>query len=106
NVAEQEGRSGATLFVFTVTLSAASTVPVTVEFDTANGTAAAGVDYVAQSGTLTFAPGETSKTIGIVVKGDRTREADESFFVNLTDVVGALVLDDQGKGTILNDDRW
>jgi probable HAF family extracellular repeat protein len=103
DVAVLEGRFGTKVFVFTVTLSAPATVPVTVHFATANGTATAGSDYTAQSGTLTFAPGQTSKTISIVVKGDRVREANETFFVNLSDVVGALLLDGQGQGTILND---
>jgi probable HAF family extracellular repeat protein len=104
DVALLEGRSGTKVFVFTVTLSAPANVPVTVNFATANGTATAGSDYNAQSGTLTFAPGQTSKTISIVVKGDRVREANETFFVNLSDVVGALLLDGQGQGTIRNDD--
>jgi hypothetical protein len=93
------------VFVFTLTLSAPADGPVTVNYATANGTATAGSDYVAQSGTVTFAAGETSKTISIVVNGDRKREANETFFVNLSDVVGALLQDNQGVGTILNDDR-
>jgi hypothetical protein len=104
DVTTTEGRSGTTLFVFTVSLSWATADPVTVYFATANGTAAAGSDYQAQSGTLTFAPGETTKTITVVVNGDKTREADESFFVNLSGVVGGTILDGQGLGTILNDD--
>jgi hypothetical protein len=103
DVARTEGNSGTTLFVFTVTLSAASDVPVNVNFATANGTAKA-EDYNAVSGTLTFAPGETTKTISIVVKGDRKRESNETFFVNLSSAVGAFILDNRGVGTILNDD--
>jgi probable HAF family extracellular repeat protein len=106
NVSRVEGHSGTTLFVFTVTLSAASSVPVTVNFATANGTATAGSDYNAQSGTVTFAPGQTSKTISIVVRGDRRIESNETFFVNLSGAVGALIVDGQGLGTILDDDRW
>ena len=105
DVSRKEGNSGTTLFVFTVTLSAASDVPVTVNFATANGTAKAGEDYDARSGTLTFAPGETSKTITIVVRGDKKNEADETFFVNLSGAIGALILDGRGVGTILDDDR-
>jgi probable HAF family extracellular repeat protein len=104
DVAIVEGNSGTRVFVFTVTLSAPSDVAVNVAFSTVNGTAKAGEDYNAQSGTLTFAPGQTSKTISIVVRGDRKREANETFFVNLTNPVGAMLLDGQGKGTILNDD--
>jgi hypothetical protein len=107
DVTAREGRSGTTLFVFTVSLSDPSDQAVTVHFSTADGTAISsgtGADYQAQSGTLTFAPGETTKTITIVVNGDRTKEADETFFVNLSDAVGATVLDGQGLGTIQNDD--
>jgi hypothetical protein len=91
---------------FTVTLSAAYDVPVTVRFATADGTATgASNDYAAASGTLTFAPGETTKTITIAVKGDRKKEADETFFVNLAGATNALIEDGQGIGTILDDDR-
>jgi hypothetical protein len=104
DVSMQEGRFGTRVFVFTVTLSAPSNAPVTVNFATANGTAKAGQDYNAQSGSLTFAPGQTTKTISIVVTGDRNREANETFFVNLSNVAGAQLMDGQGLGTILNDD--
>ena len=76
----------------------------TVDFATSNGSAAAGSDYTAQSGTVTFAPGETSKTISIAVQGDRRREGNETFFVNLSDAQGASIVDGLGLGTILNDD--
>ena len=100
-----EGRNGSTTFTFTVTLSVPSATPVTVNYSTANGTATAGEDYTAESGTLTFAPGETTKTVTIRVKGDRRQEADETFFVNLFGVSSnAQLLDAQGIGTILNDD--
>jgi probable HAF family extracellular repeat protein len=99
-----EGQSGTRLFVFSVSLSSSSSAPVTVNFTTANGTAKASEDYNATSGALTFAPGETTKTITVVVKGDRKREADETFFLNLTGAVGAVIQDGQGKGTIRNDD--
>jgi hypothetical protein len=104
DVTRLEGRSGTTLFVFTVTLSAPSDAPVTVNFATANGTAKAGEDYVAASGSLTFAPGETTRTITIQVKGDKKRESNESFFVNLSGPTGAFLLDAQGLGVIQNDD--
>jgi probable HAF family extracellular repeat protein len=105
DVARKEGNGGTTLFVFTVTLSAVYDAAVTVNFATANGTATAGEDYDARSGTLTFAPGETTKTITIVVKGDKKQEADESFYVNLSGAFGALILDGQGLGSVLDDDR-
>ena len=104
DVALKENNSGTTLFVFTVTLSAASDVPVTLNFATAEGTARASEDFDARSGTLTFAPGETTKTITIVVRGDKKKEGDETFFVNLS-AFDALVVDGTGLGQILDDDR-
>jgi hypothetical protein len=105
NVSLQEGANRKTkLFSFTVTLSAPATEKVTVNFATANGTATAGSDYVAKSGTVTFLPGETTKTVTISVKGDKTTEPDETFFVNLSSASGATIADSQGLGTILNDD--
>jgi aryl-phospho-beta-D-glucosidase BglC (GH1 family) len=89
---------------FTVTLSAASTAPVTVTYATANGTATAGSDYVAKSGTLTFAAGETSKTITVVAIGDSAVEANEGFRVVLSNPSGAKIADGTGVGTITNDD--
>jgi chitinase len=89
---------------FTVTLSAASTSAVTVNFATADGTATAGSDYVAQSGSLSFAPGETQKTIQIAAIGDSVVEADEGFTVVLSKPVGATIADGTGAGTIVNDD--
>ena len=89
---------------FTVSLSTASTSPVTVNFATANGTALAGSDYVAQSGTLTFAPGETQKTIQVATIGDSAVEANEGFSVVLSNPAGATIADATGAGTIVNDD--
>ena len=89
---------------FTVTLSAASATPVTVSYATANGTATAGSDYVAKSGTLTFAAGETQKTIQVTAIGDAVVEANEGFTVVLTNPVGATLADGTGAGTVTNDD--
>jgi Calx-beta domain/FG-GAP-like repeat len=104
DVVRKEGRSGKTLFVFTVTLSAAYDVPVTVAYATADGTAKAGEDYVAKAGTLTFTPGQTTKRIAVRVQGDRKNEVDETFFVNLSGATNAMLMDGTGLGTILNDD--
>ncbi|MFM8634477.1 MAG: S8 family serine peptidase, partial [Planctomycetia bacterium] len=79
-----EGDSGTTQLTFTVTLSAASAGTVTVNYATANGTATSGSDYVAQSGPLSFAPGETSKTILVDVIGDTTYEPNETFSIALS----------------------
>ncbi|HSI00225.1 MAG TPA: Calx-beta domain-containing protein, partial [Reyranella sp.] len=89
---------------FTVTLSAAATAPVTVNFATANGTALAGSDYVATSGTLTFAAGETSKTITVNAIGDAVVEPNEGFTVVLSNPAGATLADATGAATIVNDD--
>src|SRR6185503_11310676 len=99
-----EGNAGPVSAVFNVTLSAAYTSPVTVAFATANGTATAGTDYVATSGTLTFAVGETVKTVTVAVSGDVKVEDGETFFVNLSSPTNATILDGQGLGTITDDD--
>ena len=99
-----EGNSGTVNAVFTVSLSAPTTVPVTVNYATANGTATAGSDYQSQSGTLTFAPGEISKTVTVAVNGDRLGEGDERFTVGLTSASNATISDGLGEGTILDDE--
>lgn len=99
-----EGNGGTTLATFTVTLSAASPDAITVAYATADGTATAGGDYLARSGLLTFAPGETSKTITVPVTGDRVAEPDETFVVNLSGATNAAVADGQGVATILDDE--
>ncbi|QLE58891.1 S-layer family protein [Nostoc sp. TCL26-01] len=104
NITVTEGNTGTTNATFTVTLSAASTSAVTVNYATANGTATAGSDYTATTGTLTFNPGDTSKTLTVAVTGDTTVEANETFFVNLSNATNATISDNQGIGTITNDD--
>jgi Calx-beta domain-containing protein/FG-GAP repeat protein len=106
DVTRSEGQKGqTTLFSFTVTLSAAYDQPVTMSFRTVNGTAKSSEDYIAKTGTLTFAPGETTKTITIEVKGDTKKEADETFYLDLFGLSSnALFTKNRGIGTILNDD--
>lgn len=105
DVTVTEGNSGSANAVFTVTLSAASGQTVTVQYATADGTATAGTDYTATSGTLTFLPGETSKTISVPVLGDPTVEADEAFTVTLSSPTGGATLAQaQATGTIPNTD--
>ncbi|MBL8107785.1 MAG: hypothetical protein JNJ72_19615, partial [Anaerolineales bacterium] len=101
---QAEGNAGTTAFTFAVTLSPASTGPVTVKYATANGTAVAGSDYATASGTLTFAVGQTAKTVTVNVLGNTVVEPNETFFVNLSGATGATILDGQGQGTIVNDD--
>ena len=77
-----------------------------MSFRAADGTATTSdSDYLARTGTLTFAPGETTKTITIDVKGDSKKEADEYFYLDLFGNSGnALFTKNRGVGTILNDD--
>src|SRR5205823_2075147 len=101
NVTWTEGNSGTTSYTFMVTLSAASGQAVTVQYATADNTATlADADYQAASGTLSFSPGQTSKTITVLVNGDRLVESDESFFVNLMNPFHATLGTAQGIGTI------
>ena len=75
---------------------------MTVAYATADGTATAGSDYTAASGTLTFAPGATTQTIAVTVLGDLLDEANETFTVNLSSPVNAVIAAAQGIGTIVD----
>ena len=99
-----EGDVGAASLSFLVTLSTPVSWPVTVDYATANGTATAVSDYEAASGTLTFVPGETQKTVVVTVFGDAAVEPDEAFWLNLSDPAGAPVQTAQAAGTIVDDD--
>ena len=102
-----EGKQGqATLFTFTVTQPAAYDQAVTMSYRTVDGTATTSdSDYVAKTGTLTFAPGETTKTITIVVNGDSKKEANETFYLDLFgNSSNSLFTKNRGLGAILNDD--
>jgi hypothetical protein len=100
-----EGQAGTTNAQFTVSLSASSSSTVTVTYATADGTATAGSDYVAASGTLTFPAGTTRQTVVVAVKGDKTQESDETFGVSLGGASHATIADGQDLGTIVNDDK-
>ena len=89
---------------FEVTLSAAASEPVTVDWSTADGTATAGEDYVASSGTLTFAAGDMAQTIEVTVLDDAHDEGEETFTLRLSDAVGAELADAEATGTIANSD--
>jgi hypothetical protein len=105
DVSLTEGQRGLKRRVFTVSLSSASNLPVTVAFATADGTAtASGDDYEPRTGRLRFAPGQTRRSIVIFVNGDRSLESDETFFVNLTRPRNATLADSQGTATIRNDE--
>jgi probable HAF family extracellular repeat protein len=105
SVTRREGNSGTTSFVFTVSLSPAPGAAVSVQYATANGSAKAGEDYEPRSGTLAWAAGQTSRTITVPVTGDRKRESQEVFYVNLSGAAGVVVTTSQGTGVIQNDDR-
>ena len=79
---------------------------MTISFQTVNGTATTGDgDYIAKTGTLTFAPGETAKTITIEIKTDSKKEGNEVFYLDLFGLSSnALFTKNRGIGTILNDD--
>ena len=100
-----EGDAGTTSFTFTVSLSAASASNVTFNIATADNVAIAPGDYTANSLTAqSITDGNTTYSFTVLVNGDTTVEPNETFFVNVTNVVGATVVDDQGQGTIVNDD--
>lgn len=100
-----EGNSGFNDFAFTVRLNAPAGFPVSVHYNTVDGTALVGPDYVAHPLTLlTFAPGETEKTVVVQVKGDTLNEPNETFRVRLSKPTSAILGDGTGVGTILNDD--
>lgn len=99
-----EGNAGTVNAVFTVTLSAASGQTVQVNHATADGTATQPSDYTNTSGTSTFTPGQTTQTVTVPVVGEIVPEANETFFVNLSGATNATIADNQGVGTITNDD--
>ena len=99
-----EGDAGSTNAVFTVSLSAVSGEVVSVSYATADGSATAGSDYVATSGTVTFPPGTTSQPVSVPVLGDFAFEPNETFAVNLSSPLNGRIADGQGVGTIIDDD--
>ncbi|MFN8524593.1 MAG: Calx-beta domain-containing protein [Chloroflexota bacterium] len=99
---------GSTNATFTVSLSTPNSRTVTVQAQTANGAGAtgavAGSDYTAVNVTVTFNAGETSKPVVVPVLGDTADEPNETYTVNLSAPVNAVIGDAQGIGTILDDD--
>jgi len=104
DVSATEGNSGSKTFTFTVKLSKASSKTVSVRWQTKGHTATPGPDYYGTHSTLTFSPGQTTKTISVKVYGDRTRESSETFGLQLLGATNANVGRFEGKGTITNDD--
>ena len=103
DVTQAEGNSGGTAFDFSVSLNAASGQTVTVNYVSSNGSASS-ADYTAVVGTLTFTPGQLTRTVTVPVTGDTILEPNETFFVNLSGQTNAALSDNQGVGTIDNDD--
>src|SRR5439155_1904539 len=101
DVTTAEGNSGTKVATFTVTRSG-GTAAFDLTYATADGTATAGSDYVAQpAGTASFAAGDLTKTISVTINGDTTIEPDETFFVNLVGATNnGTIVDSQGTGTI------
>jgi hypothetical protein len=99
-----EVNAGVTPAMFAVSLAPASTQDVTVRYATTDDSATAPDDYSVTTGTLTFAPGETSKAVAVPVVGDVRVEPDEAFVVRLSDPKNATVGRGQARGTIRNDD--
>jgi hypothetical protein len=96
----------ASQFAFTVSLASASAVTATVNYATADGTALAGNDYIAVSGTLTFPPGLTSQTVVVQTLDDGHADPTRSFTINLSNPVGGGITTGQGIGTILDDTQF
>jgi ribosomal protein L24E len=101
-----EGDSGAANMTFNVSLVPPASQTVSVRFVTGDRTAASTSDYAAVGGTVSFAPGETAKTIAVVAKGDAAAEDDETFTVTLSSPAHARLGAAQAVGTIVNDDRY
>src|SRR5439155_1277309 len=105
DVSANEGNAGTTPFTFTVSLSAVSSQTVTVNYATADGSATvASGDYQATSGTLTFAPGQTSQTVTVLVNANTINQPNRTFFLNLSSPVNVTLARSQATGTIVDDD--
>ena len=100
SVADAAADEGGTL-QFAVTLSQAAAETATVDYATSDGTATAGEDYAAASGTLTFAPGETEKTVAVEAHADAADEADETLALALSNAAGAGIADGEATGTVV-----
>ncbi|MGH3786628.1 MAG: Calx-beta domain-containing protein [Pseudonocardiaceae bacterium] len=99
-----EGDTGTRQLRYTVTLSDATTQPVSVNYQTAPGTATSPDDFTPASGVLTFAPGQTTQTMAVTVQGDSAVENDESLTLQLDNAVNAFLTDGTATGTIVTDD--
>jgi hypothetical protein len=105
NASISEGNSGTKLLSFTVTLTQAATYPVIFKASTQSNTAAVNSDFVGFGATAFDIPaGQVSRQVSVTINGDTAVEANETFFVNVWGVSGAVLQAGQGVGTITNDD--
>jgi Calx-beta domain len=100
-----EGKTGTTAMTFTVATTPISLSDITVDYATADGTATAGTDYAATSGTLTIPAGQMTGTITVNVNGDATWEPNETIGLTLSNPIGAKIVVGSATGTIINDDK-
>jgi hypothetical protein len=100
-----EGKTGTTAMTFTVATTPISLSDITVDYATADGTATAGTDYAATSGTLTIPAGQLTGTITVNVNGDATWEPNETIGLTLSNPAGAKIVVGSATGTIINDDK-
>ncbi|WP_137668809.1 Calx-beta domain-containing protein, partial [Sphaerospermopsis reniformis] len=104
NTSIVEGDGETTKAKFEVTLSEASTFPVTVDYETVDGTAKAGEDYQQTVGSLIFIPGEARRFIEVSIIGDLVNEPDEVFTLRLKNAINGTLGNSEAQGTIINDD--
>lgn len=104
DVTMREGNAGNAFVTFNVTLNKPSDTAITATFSTADGSATSGSDYVARTGTITFAPNTVTGTVKVSLLPDTTAEANETFTLNLSNPNGATIVDAQGQATLYNDD--
>src|ERR1700752_72338 len=105
DVSVVEGNAGTTQATFVVALSGATSQSVSCSFATSNGTATASSDYTATSGVINFAPGEVEKPVVVLVKGDTVDEAQETYFLDISNIQNATGSSSRGTGFIVDDDR-
>jgi hypothetical protein len=104
DVTVTEGHHGAAGAVFTLTLSAPSGQAVTVNYRTSDGSASAGLDFDKAVGAVVFPAGQTQHAVTVPVKGELRDEGNETFSLELVSATNATINDNQGAGTILDDD--
>ncbi len=104
DVSVREGNSGTTNAFFTVSLYPPPVSAASVTFATANGTAISPADYLATNVFLTFAAGQTNRTVPVIVNGNAIYASTKTYFANLSGALNAVVVRTQAVGTIINDD--